>query len=87
MAKVKLNLGSTKDALSEGIDNLRASLREHPSLPLKLRLQYKKALFDMSFAHALLRKIKCVQPEMSFEIPPPPPPFARRAKGRKRRKK
>jgi hypothetical protein len=85
MAKVRLNVGKCKGHLLEGIKNLRNTLKD-PALPKEERGKYKRAIFDMKFAHMLLDKIPCVQPDMSFEFPPGKPNGHPNSRTRRRRR-
>jgi hypothetical protein len=83
MARVKLNVGACKKALKEGIGNLRATLEEDSQLTLAQQIKFKKAILDMSVAHAVLNKIPCIQPVMDFETRP----YQKRRAGRPTRSK
>lgn len=69
MAKVDAGIGLSKRSLEQGIGRLRKALKETKGLSTKDKIVYKKAIFDMTLAHILLKKIPCTQPLMSFEFP------------------
>jgi hypothetical protein len=68
MAKVNLYLKESRAALTKGIDNLRKTLEQHPSLSLSTKLKYVTAIAEMALAHHKLSKIQCDPPDMSFEL-------------------
>ena len=73
--------------MKDGIENLRASLEEDSQLTLAQQIKFKKAILDMSVARAVLNKIPCIQPDMTFETRPykkRPAERRKRSRGRKR---
>lgn len=85
--KVKLHLGDSKDALTKGIGNLRAALKENPHFPPKTRVKYELAILHMAGVHKALNFLKCDSPDMTFECPPAPlAAVAPRGRARTRRR-
>jgi hypothetical protein len=86
MAKtyVKLNLGVSKKAITQGIDNLQTALKANPHFSLKTRLKFKSAISHLTKARRRLNKVRCDPPDMSIECPPPPPSAQARTRARRR---
>jgi hypothetical protein len=83
MTELKLNLVDCKETLQEGIDRLSKILRERKDLSPIHQIKYAKAFAQLTAAHIVLKSVKCVQPNMSLEIPDPPPDPSERRSSRK----
>ena len=67
MARVYARIGHAKGDLETGIERLKGAMKR-TDLPTSTKKQFAVAIGNMKKAHALLRGIPCLQPDMSFPL-------------------
>jgi hypothetical protein len=85
--RITVSIGKSKKELKDAAAELKRGLKLWgATLPLAKRLQYEAAIIQLEISTAVLEKVKCDPPQMTFELGASAGETAATAKKRARRR-